>query len=83
MDSACELLLQKGKGFLFPDFVLNIISGDFEVIAEKKFAGGSSRERMFNYQVLITIVSHSQQILDQLLHGYRKCGPRPLLIIVD
>ena len=83
IDPLCEATLHARSGFLFPDFVIKIVSNIFTIEVEKKFAGGASRERVFNYKVVIVIFSQEVEVINRIIKNYRRCGPRPLSMFLN
>ena len=83
IDPQCEVTIFYRNGLLFPNFIIKIISDRFQLEAEKKFAGGASRENAFNYKVTVTIFSKTAEIITLILKNYRKTGPRPLFMSVN
>jgi len=83
IDPLCEAAIHSKSGFLFPDFVLRIVSTIFTIEVEKKFAGGASRESVFNYRVVIVIFSQKVEVINRIIKNYRKRGPRPLSMFLN
>jgi|GEM_PF-2554786 hypothetical protein len=78
LDPNCRVSLDRFSGFLFPEFTISILSEKFEIAAEKVFAGGASRENIFNYRVHLTMRSPSEAVLKLLSKSYKELGPKPL-----
>jgi len=78
IDPTCETTLENRRGVLFPNFNLFINSKKFEVLAEKIFAGGSNRDRVFNYRVHILVNSPSMEVIMLFQKSYHELGPVPL-----
>jgi hypothetical protein len=78
IDPSCNALFENRKGFLCPNFSLYINSKKFEVLAKKIFAGGSSRDRVFNYKVNVLVNSNSPEIMKLFQKSYHELGPIPL-----
>ncbi len=74
-DFKAELVFQ--KSFLFPEFRIKIIGKDFEIEAEKVFAGGKSRENCMNYKIWINLYADTRERIEQLLDSYKMFGPIP------
>ena len=83
IDPLCEATILARSGFLFPDFVIKIVSEFFTIEVEKKFAGGASRERVFNYKVVIVIFSQKAEVINSIIKEYKKYGPRPLSMFLN
>jgi hypothetical protein len=78
IDPECCSVIENRKGLLFPSFKLHISSKKFDVAVEKKFAGGSSHESVFNYEVTIWVDSPSQEVIKLFQKSYNEVGPKPL-----
>jgi hypothetical protein len=78
IDPLYRTVLKNRNGFLFPDFNLHVSSKKYDVVTEKYFAGGSSRERVFNYKVAVSVNSPSLEIIKLFQKSYNELGPKPL-----
>jgi hypothetical protein len=78
IDPLCESVIKNRKGLLSPNFDIHIHSKKFEVSAQKIFAGGSSRERVFNYRITLWVNSPSSEIIKLFQKSYHELGPKPL-----
>ena len=83
IDPLCEAAIHSKSGFFFPDFVIKIVSKIFKIEVEKKFAGGASRESVFNYKVVFVIFSQKAEVINHIIKNYKKCGPRPLSMFLN
>ena len=83
IDPGCQVKIHRRSGILFPEFVMHINATKFTMHAEKKFAGGSSRESVFNYTIAVVISSSEDELVGTIIDAYRHRGPKPLTVVMN
>jgi hypothetical protein len=83
IDPECQMRIHSHSGILFPEFIITIDSAKFDIQAEKSFAGGSSRENVFNYTVAVVISSYDPVLVEKIVENYQLYGTKPLSIVID
>lgn len=83
MDSNSEINIINQKGLLEPNFTIQIKGKDFEIEANKYFAGGSNRSNCFNFKIDVILYSPLRERILQIISSYKKYGSLPLYFFSD
>lgn len=77
IDPESQINILSQKGFLTPDFKIQIIGKDFEIEAEKVLAGGANSEILQNYKIWVNLYAKDSERMKQLMESYKLFGPIP------
>lgn len=83
IDTNSKVTIIKQKGFLEPDFSIQIRGKDFEIEIEKYFAGGNNRSSCFNYKIDVLLFSPLRERINQIISSYKIFGPLPIYFFSD
>jgi len=68
IDPTCTIAIEWLKGFLFPEFNLVFKSKKYELEISKHFAGGSSKDSVFNYEITMNMYSIFREYVELILN---------------